>query len=228
MSNQEFGGKTKSGVWLTKKIEDRFIRPTLLNLVPSWIETYHLTLMTIIWTIGVIVASYLAAMYNIQWLWLSSICILGQYITDHLDGTVGRVRNTGLVKWGYYTDHILDYLFFTSIVLGYSLLFPLNQIYLIVILAVIQAGFLLSLILMISVSNEFHIAFWGIGPTEARALYILFNIYLIFFGISLPSLLLPYFVIIVSIVFIVMIYRASKKAWAIDMSNKSDHSQMTG
>jgi phosphatidylglycerophosphate synthase len=30
--------------------------------------------------------------------------IVFQYITDLLDGEIGRKRNTGLIKWGFYMD----------------------------------------------------------------------------------------------------------------------------
>jgi hypothetical protein len=34
-----------------------------------------------------------------------------QWFTDCLDGALGRYRDTGIPKWGYYMDHFLDFVF---------------------------------------------------------------------------------------------------------------------
>jgi hypothetical protein len=47
-----------------------------------------------------------------------------QYVTDHYDGKIGKYRNTGLVRWGYYMDHLLDYVFLCSIIIGYAFILP--------------------------------------------------------------------------------------------------------
>ena len=65
--------------------------------IPPFIETYHLTLLTLIWSTGIVVCSYLAR-DNISWLWLVSLFIFLQYMSDVLDGAVVRYRNTGLVR----------------------------------------------------------------------------------------------------------------------------------
>jgi len=93
--------------------------------IPKGLETYHLTGMTILWSIGVLVFGYLAK-YNIHWLWGSTAMILLQYITDLFDGAIGRHRNTGLVKWGYYADHFLDYIFMCCILIDTAFSSPIN------------------------------------------------------------------------------------------------------
>jgi phosphatidylglycerophosphate synthase len=93
----------------------------LVPKVPGFLETYHLTMMTLLWCVGIVVCSYLARQ-NLYWLWLVSLFIVLQYISDVLDGAVGRHRDTGLIKWGFYMDHFLDYVFLMSIIGGYGLL----------------------------------------------------------------------------------------------------------
>ena len=46
----------------------------------------------------IILGGYLAT-ENIAYLWIMSLGVMGQYITDRLDGEVGRAHNTGLIKW---------------------------------------------------------------------------------------------------------------------------------
>jgi hypothetical protein len=37
-----------------------------------------------------------------------SVMVFGQWFTDSLDGSLGKYRKQGLVKWGFFADHILD------------------------------------------------------------------------------------------------------------------------
>ena len=60
-----------------------------------------------------------------------------QWLTDSLDGAIGRYRNVGLIRWGYYMDHFLDYIFLCSILIGYSLILPDNFKYLLFFLLAI-------------------------------------------------------------------------------------------
>ena len=103
-----------------------------VNRVPFWLETHHLTLLTIPWT-GLVIASawQVRESGDIRWFWGVSLAIVLQYLTDLFDGAVGRTRNTGLVKWGFYMDHFLDYVFQCGLIIGYALiahLFPSPQL----------------------------------------------------------------------------------------------------
>ena len=119
--DQKFAGDKKKGDWILAKAEKRLVT-WMVPLVPSFLETYHLTLLTLLWSIGIVAFSFLATK-NINWLWGVSSLVFLQYVTDVLDGAVGRHRDTGLVKWGYYMDHLLDYVFLASVIVGYALIF---------------------------------------------------------------------------------------------------------
>ena len=56
-------------------------------------------LATIIWTAGLLVFGYLAQ-FNVHWLWGSSVMLAAQWFTDSFDGALGRLRDTGIPKWG--------------------------------------------------------------------------------------------------------------------------------
>lgn len=212
--------KTKTGDWLLRRLEN-IVRPTLASWVPSWMQTYHLTLFALVWTLGVMLSAYLAQT-NIQWLWLSAFCILAHYVTDFLDGTIGRIRNTGLVKWGYYTDHFLDYIFFTSLILSYIFVFPPSAHLFFVILAFIQIGFMINIFLVFGTKGELQISFAGFGPSETRIAYVLFNIFIIFFGTALPILLLPYLIAASALLLLINVYHSQKTLWRLDMQIKSE------
>lgn len=208
----------KTGRWLLRRAEDR-LRPKLARLVPRFVETYHLTLMSLVWSAGVIVSGYLAQI-DLRWLWLSSAMVACHYITDLLDGTIGRMRNTGLVKWGYYMDHFLDYVFFTALLMSYAYILPSAELPMLMLLSFMQIGFMVSMFLSFSATDKLGISFAGVGPTEVRLLYILFNTYLVYFGTALPVAALPYFTVAVGVVLAIFVLRTQRKIWHLDMDIK--------
>ena len=120
MNHLEVKLDQKESDWLFVKI-DRFLVAKGVGCVPVWLQTDHLTLLTLFWSPLAVIAGWLSSQ-NIFWLWLFSFSVLCQYITDMLDGAVGRHRNTGLITWGYYMDHFLDYIFMCSVFCGYGLI----------------------------------------------------------------------------------------------------------
>lgn len=219
MKDASFAGDKKiDQSWLIN-FENKIVKRTI-HLVPDYIETYHLTFMTILWSIGLIGSGFLAVL-NIKWLWMSSIFIFLQYVTDLYDGKVGKARNTGLIKWGYYMDHFLDYVFMCSFVVSYYFLVPpVHHIYLIGILALFGA-FMVNSFLSFAATNEFKIEFLGFGPTQIRLGFILINTYIIFFGHVYIMNFLPYVFWIGIAVLSFIIFRTQKYIWEIDMSAKN-------
>ncbi|GAF88430.1 unnamed protein product, partial [marine sediment metagenome] len=175
-----FRGDRKEGQSLLHRPEDR-LKAWLIPKVPRCVETYHLTVSTVAWSLLILVFSFLAR-YDMRWMWLTSLMIVMQYLTDLLDGAIGRERDTGLVKWGYYMDHFLDYLFLCSILIGYSLLLPDHFKYMLFFVLALFGAFMVNSFLSFAATNSFRISYLGIGPTEIRILFILINTLLIVFG----------------------------------------------
>lgn len=213
-----FAGDRKEGQSILGTFEKE-LTAYLVPKVPLWLETYHLTLLTIPWCIGIVLCSYLAT-WNIHFLWLVSLMILLQYLTDLLDGAVGRARNTGLVKWGFYMDHFLDYIFLCSILIGYSLLLPDHFKYLLFFTLVVFGSYMVSSFLDFAATNKFRISYLGIGPTEIRLIFIVINTLLIVFGKTYMGWLLPYILggSLVGLIFVV--YRTQREIWRLDMEQK--------
>lgn len=82
-----FAGDKKVGVSILHRWEKAFVQ-WMTPRVPKGIETYHLTLMTIPISLGIILCGYFGQA-NIQWLWGSSFLNMLQWLTDSLDGSVG-------------------------------------------------------------------------------------------------------------------------------------------
>lgn len=87
-----------------------FVVPRL----PPFITTYNLTLISLLWSSLILFAGF-KSIYNIKWFYLIIICVFFHIITDILDGAVGRFRNTGAIKWGYFMDHTMDIILFNSV-----------------------------------------------------------------------------------------------------------------
>ena len=215
-----FAGDQKVGKWLLVTYENRF-REYLLPKVPKKVETYHLTLSTLLWCFLIIVFSFLAK-YNIHCLWVVSLSIFMQYITDLLDGAIGRRRNTGLIKWGFYMDHLLDYLFLCSILIGYSLLLPDQFKYALFFILALFGSFMVNSFLSFAATNEFQISYLGIGPTEVRIIFIIVNTLLIFFGPTYMVHSMPYILLASAFGFFVTVYKTQKVMWALDMKTKKE------
>ncbi len=119
------------------------------------------------------------------------LVILLQYITDLFDGAVGRHRDTGLVKWGFYMDHFLDFVFQSIIVIGYYVMAPDGLAHYFFGLLLLTGGYMVNSFLWFAATNRFEISYFGIGPTEVRLLVIAMNASIVFIGTSWWSVTVP-------------------------------------
>jgi archaetidylinositol phosphate synthase len=216
----EFKGDRKKPInSITGRLEQRLIHATI-RMIPRWIEGYHLTLMTIPWSAGLIYCGYLAQA-NRNWLWLSSALIFLQWFTDSYDGALGRLRDTGIPKWGYHMDHFLDYVFLCAILIGYSFLFGDSNVRNVFLILAISVGFMMNSYISFAATTEFKITFLGFGPTEGRLLFIIFNGCLIFFGVEWARTNLFWAVPVLLIGLVVVVYRTQSYIWKVDMADKA-------
>ena len=218
MTGNQFAGDKKQGEWILAKAEKRMVS-WLVPRVPSFLETYHLTLLTLLWSIGIVGASFMART-NIQWLWLVSGFIALQYISDVLDGAVGRYRDTGLVKWGYYMDHLLDYVFLASIISGYALLLSGIPGYWFLALMALGGALMANTFLSFAATNELRISVLKIGPTEIRAFFILLNTGIILLGTAWVETVVPLAAAALTVVLVLVVFQTQKRIWRIDMGYK--------
>jgi phosphatidylglycerophosphate synthase len=214
MNNTALQGK--AGNWLLKNAEDK-LKKYLVPCVPAWLETYHLTWMTLAWSALIVLFFYLGRDQYLYY-WFVPVFVALQYLTDVLDGAVGRARDTGLIKWGYYADHFLDFVFMCSIVTGYALVTGFSPwIFFILALA---SGAMIHTFLLVSTNQEFQLSFMRLGPTEGRLLFIIAHLILVYRGINEVELLLPYVAGIAALFLIYIFLATQKKLWRKDMEIK--------
>ena len=212
---EAFSGDKKVGRSLLYPLERRFVDWAVAK-VPKPIETYHLTLATIPICALLILFSFLAV-NDIRWLWGMSAMIALQWLTDSLDGAVGRLRRTGLLRWGYYMDHLLDYFFLAALMVGYMILLPDKSKWVFFFVFALFAGYMVNSYLVMAATNKFRVSHLGIGPTEIRVLFILINTLLVVFGKTHLVFALPYTLGGAFVGLLYIIYKEQKMIWALDL-----------
>src|SRR5678816_3551918 len=220
IETQQFAGAVKTNTSFLTPLERR-LAIRVLPRIPCWLQTYHLTMMTLIWSAMILLFSYFAAK-DLRWLWMVSLMIFMQYVTDHYDGKIGKYRNTGLVRWGYYMDHLLDYVFLCSILIGYSFILPDRSRYQILIMLAIFAGYEVSTFLAFAATDRLKISYLKLGPTEFRLAVIIINALLVQYGTRTMVNGLKYVNIGAGIGLVLVIYRAHKIIWTLDMEAKNE------
>jgi len=215
---QKFAGAGKANSGLLVPLERRMAR-FVLPRVPRWLETYHLTLLTPVWAVGIAGFSYLAAR-DLRWLWLVNLMIVFHYLTDHFDGKLGKYRDTGLCKWGFYMDHLFDYVFLSAILIGYSFLIPQRSFFNLLLVLCVFSAFMFHTFLMLAATDEFRVSFSRFGPTELRIGLIICNALLVKFGTRPLKGVLPYVAGCGTVALALLAFRAQKKLWQSDMAAK--------
>lgn len=222
MQNQEFAGAFKTNTSFLTPLERR-LAPFVLPKIPSWLQTHHLTMLTLVWSLLILAFSYLAAS-NIRWLWMVSLMIFFQYVTDHYDGKIGKFRNTGLVRWGYYMDHLLDYLFLGSVIIGYAFILPEKSRLQLLLMLTLFGAYDLSTFLAFAATDRLKISYLKFGPTEFRLALIVINALLILFGTRYMIGGLKYVNAGAAIGLCLLVYQTHKQIWKLDMEQKESGS----
>ena len=205
--------------------EKRFIL-WLAPKFPMWVTSRMLTMMTVLWIGGVIGFGMLAGRTgNLHWLWLSSVMIFMQWFTDCFDGAIGRARNEGLIKWGFYMDHFLDFVFMCSVFIGWTFLFDGVHNKLMWFMSLGMGCLMVNSFLGFGATNTFKITYLGTGPTEMRLYFMLINTAITIFGIGWFRTSLLYIFIAFWLGIIVVVYRTQRYIYGIDMEVKRQQSQ---
>lgn len=214
-----FAGDKKVGSSILSAVETRF-KLWAVPKLPRWIETHHLTFLTGLWS-AVNVAVGLTVKTDLRWLWIVSLMIGLQYVTDLFDGELGRQRNTGLVKWGFYMDHFLDYVFLCSLAFVGYMLSPADLAVWYFALLAISGAYMVNSFLSFAATNEFTITQYGIGPTEVRIIFIAINTFIIYWGTSYFEIILPCVTAVCAAGVAVNTVAIHRQLWRLDMANKA-------
>ena len=218
MQREPFALATKSSSSLLSPLERR-LAARVVPRIPAWLGTHHLTLLTLVWCAGLVLFGRLAA-GDVRWLWASSLMIALQWATDFFDGKVGKYRGTGLVRWGFYMDHLLDFAFLCAVLAGYALVLPpAAHLGLFLVLAVF-GGFMVNSFLAFAATGRFHISHGKLGPTEFRLALVVINSLVVFYGTRRMGKALPYVAACGLVALCVLAYRTQRELWRSDMEQR--------
>ncbi len=221
-----FAGDKKKGQSLLGPLERRFIDWGVPK-IPAPIMSHHLTMVTLLWSAGTIFFGWLAA-DDLVWMHAMSVMVFGQWLTDSFDGSLGKYRKQGLVKWGFFMDHILDLVFAGSIVIGYSFLAPDGADILFFLLLLITCAMMATSFLSFAATNQFQIAYYGIGPTEIRIGYIGLNTFVAFVGTEVFWWGVPVVLVLNAAALTILLWQTSRNLWAIDKAADVDGAGTAG
>lgn len=151
------GVEKKALVWMAERM-------------PGWVTSDILTYFGVIAAVFYTFFCWMAN-FNLNYYWASSLCLVGNWFGDSLDGTLARVRNAQRPKYGFFIDHSLDALTTCLFCIGLGL-GPLMDLS---IALFIMGGYLcMSIYTYLStiVMGQFRLTYAGLGPTEVRLVII--------------------------------------------------------
>ena len=217
-----FAGDRKVGQSVLGAAERKFI-DACIPRIPKRILSHHLTMLTLLWSILTVLFGYLAQ-DTPAWLHGMSVLVFLQWLTDSLDGSLGKYRKQGLVKWGFFMDHLLDLLFAGSIVIAYSFMVEVWWLRLAFgVLLLITCATMAVSFLSFAATNQFQIAYYGVGPTEIRIAYMALNTLVFFVGTAVFSWGVPVVLGLNLVAFLILTVQTSRNLWAIDYENNVDN-----
>lgn len=210
----QLSGAQRVGKTLLRPLGDG-LRAILLPLVPRAVQTWHLTWLTLPLGLLTVVAGWRVP-GNVQWIWVISTAVVVQYVADILDGEVGRSRGSGLIRWGFYVDHLSDALFISALVVAYVPIYPESTWLLIGILIMANALFLHEALACICTGSYNTYGHHGFGLEEGRALILLVNLIIaLFYPAWLHWLFVGIFVLLVAL-FMEQAFRTQRRLWVAE------------
>jgi len=210
--------ETKSNTSVLWEYEQKWIA-WMVPKVPQFINGRNLTWATAYWSILVVLAGWLTK-DSIHWIRGISALIVAQYITDSLDGALGRYRNSGLINWGHYVDHFLDSIFLCAVIISYFFIVPEQSLLLLILLSLFGMHYA-STFLVFSFSKNFNMSATGIGMNEIKISLIIVNVCIVFFGTGFVKYILIILAFLTFIALCAVIYTSQKKAEEIDKQNRN-------
>ena len=213
-----FAGDKKTGQSILGKAERRFIDWGVPK-VPKPILSHHLTYVTILWSAGTVLFGWLATK-NLAWLHGVSVMVFGQWLTDSFDGSLSKFRKQGLVKWGFYMDHLLDFVFLAAFWLAYLWVLPTPALPWLALLVALSGALMAHSFLAFGATGEFRISHFGVGPTETRIALLALNSAVVALGPGWLASWLPALAAAATLVLAILVLGTQRQLWRDDFAAK--------
>jgi archaetidylinositol phosphate synthase len=197
-----------------------YIRLALVPRVPAAVQPWQLTVLTLP-LIGIVVLCGWRAGSDPRWLWAVSVLVAVQYVADVLDGELGRVREAGLVRWGFYMDHLADALFISAVIGVYVPVYPDSSLVLIGVIAIANGLFLHEALACVCTGSYNSYGHHGMGLEEGRALVVIVNSIV---ALSRPDWIHWVFVAVLALlgtILVEQLFVTQRGLWARDLAERA-------
>lgn len=216
---RNLSGQNRKRLSFLGKIEFRFVKQ-LTPMIAQFFSTHILTLLSLLWT-SLAILSGLFIHSKLVFLMSLTGLITAQYLTDLFDGAVGRYKQTGLIRWGFYMDHLLDYLFAISLAAAYTLFFRISHINTVLLITLIMGNIAHELIVCALKNGALSVSgHYGIGPTEWRLFVIFLNLVMMIVNIPQPNRFIIWLLGPAYLGFGFTVVKTQQKLWSKDMRRK--------
>lgn len=205
---------------ILRKREVKFI-DFMLPKIPSQVETYHLTYMTCVWAMCILICGYLASEYTVVYGWGIIWSLIWRSITDKLDWAVGRARNAWLVKRGFYMDHIFDVILCMSLLVAAYMIAPIDTRVRFFVMWFSLLLLVFHIFIRLAATNTFRKSIWPIWATELQILLIVMILWVMY----VPDIMfgvLPFLSIATVCGAVIVVYTSQRELWEMDMENRWD------
>jgi len=145
----------------------------LLKRMPSWCMPNHLTALGVAGA-ALAFVGYALTSIDLAFIWLATLGVVLNWFGDSLDGQLARHRHICRNRFGFYLDHMSDLYSQMLITIGIGLTAFVDMEYALLM----QAAYLAIMVhamVALHTQGELRIAYFSLGPTEARLLTIGFN-----------------------------------------------------
>lgn len=170
-------------VRINKSVLSNVERKAIDFLVPLLPASVTPDKLTAFGTFGATVTliGYWASVFSPTFLWLASIGLFIHWFGDSLDGNLARYRKIERPRYGYFLDQTIDVLGNFLICFGMGLS---PFVHMSVALVALAGYHMISIYVFVraNIAGDFHVTVLNSGPTEMRAMLILMNTTIIFFG----------------------------------------------
>jgi hypothetical protein len=117
-------------------------------------------------------------------------------------------------------DHLLDYFFLCSVIIGYAFILPERSRYQLLLMLAVFGAYDFSTFLAFAATDRLKISYLKFGPTEFRLALIVINVLLILFGTRYMIRGLKYVNAGAVVGLCILVYSTQKKVWQLDMEEK--------
>ena len=215
VEQEEFSGSAKTGLSLLS-VPQSVVKRRLAEAAAPHFGTEFLTWTTCLWSAMALVLGVFGR-HSTAALSLLPALVIVQYVTDLIDGEVGRITRAGLARWGFFTDHLLDYVFLNCLLIGFFYALGADGICCQFLLFA-SSGLMAISFLDFGATGDFRTSYFKVGATELRILLLVGLVAAPVLGRSAVRHCLPYTASALMLALVIVGLRVQRRIKGVDQA----------